>query len=161
MQKLTESVTFNVGEAEITIDKTALFRAWLMKTIGVEAPASRSPLAIPELNPGERYVGAIISADGTKREHIILLPGELGSANWKDAMEWAKSNGGDLPNRCESALLFATLKDEFKSEWHWTNEGHASSSDYAWLQDFDDGSQNGYRKSDEGRARAVRRLKIS
>ncbi|HCE10887.1 MAG TPA: hypothetical protein DEQ40_20220, partial [Oxalobacteraceae bacterium] len=115
------------------------------------------PLAVPELNPGERYVGAIISADGTKRDHIILLPGELEGANWKDAMDWAKSLGGDLPNRCESALLFATLKNEFKPEWHWTNEELASDPGYAWLQVFDDGFQINCLKSYEGRARAVRR----
>lgn len=156
-----ESVTFTLGEAEITISKDTLFRAWLMKTIGTEAPAKPLPLAVPELNPGERYIGAIISADGAKREHIILLPGELEGANWKKAMKWAKDIGGDLPNRCETALLFATMKDEFKPEWHWTNEEHASYSDYAWVQHFGDGHQNLFRKSYEGRARAVRRLKIS
>lgn len=161
MQTQTESVTFSVGEAEITIDKNALFRAWLMKAIGAEAPANPSPLTIPELNPGERYVGAIISADGTKQEHIILLPGELEGANWKKAMKWAKDIGGDLPNRCEGALLFATLKGEFKPEWHWANEEHASGSDYAWIQDFDDGHQYGCHKSYESRARAIRRVKIS
>jgi hypothetical protein len=117
-------------------------------------------VTFPELKAGERYIGAIISADGAKREHIILLPGELESANWKDATAWAKSIGGELPDRCEGALLFATIKDEFKPEWHWLREEHASYPDYAWFQGFGNGSQYDIRKSIEGRARAVRRLKF-
>ena len=117
-------------------------------------------LNLPELNTGEIYVGAIISADGTKRDHIILLPDTKEEINWQDAMEWAKSIGGDLPNRCESALLFATMKEQFKAEWHWTNEQHADYSVYAWVQGFTNGSQYYDRKSNELRARAVRRLSV-
>ena len=117
-------------------------------------------LNLPELNTGEIYVGAIISADGTKRDHIILLPDTKEEINWQDSMEWAKSIGGDLPTRCESALLFATMKDQFKPEWHWTNEQHADNSVYAWTQLFDNGAQCDTRKSIELRARAVRRLSV-
>jgi len=117
-------------------------------------------LNLPQVNAGEKYVGAIISADGTKRDHIILLPETKVDINWKDAMTWAKSIGGDLPNRCESALLFATMKDQFEKEWHWTNEQHANGSDCAWMQGFYDGYQFINRKSSEFRARAVRRLSV-
>ncbi len=113
----------------------------------------------PELNIGEIYAGAIINPDGTGN-HIILLTGDKDDGNWDDAMEWAKSLGGDLPNRVESALLFNQSKDQFKPEWYWTNEQHASSSSYAWYQDFDNGSQFNTSKRDELRARAVRRLAI-
>jgi hypothetical protein len=117
-------------------------------------------LNLPELNAGELYVGAIISADGTKRDHIILLPGLKENVNWKDAMAWAQSIGGDLPNRCESALLFATFKDQFKPEWHWLNKQHAVSSVCAWVQRFTNGNQDYHHKSNEYRARAVRRLSV-
>jgi len=75
-------------------------------------------------------------------------------------MAWAKSIGGDLPNRCESALLFATMKDQFEPKWHWTNEQHADYSNYAWMQVFIIGYQYDFHKSGEYRARAVRRLLI-
>jgi hypothetical protein len=114
-------------------------------------------LNFPILNAGEQYVGAIISANGAKREHIILLPGEVKSAKWQAAMDWAASIGGHLPNRCESALLSATMKDQFKPEWHWTCEQDAAYPDYAWMQDFVNGDQGDGRKSGEYRARAVRR----
>ena len=120
------------------------------------------PLTIkePTFNPGEQYVGAIISADGTQCHHIILLAESKEDINWQDAIEWAKSIGGDLPNRCESALLFAAKKDQFANEWHWTNEQHAGNSDCAWMQAFDHGTQLNDHKSNEHRARAIRRVLI-
>jgi hypothetical protein len=114
-------------------------------------------LNFPTLNAGEQYVGAIISTNGAKREHIILLPGEVEDMKWQAAMDWAASIGGHLPDRCESALLFATMKDQFRPEWHWTCEQYAANPDYAWMQDFNDGYQDNGPKSDEYRARAVRR----
>jgi len=120
------------------------------------------PITIP-LSPvgeGEKFVGVIISGDGSRRHSLILLPGEIDSASWKKANEWAASIGGELPDRCESALLFATMKDEFKPEWYWTREQHVSDSDYAWGQLFNDGFQGNGLKSTSYRARAVRRLSI-
>lgn len=117
-------------------------------------------LNFPTLNAGEQYIGAIISANGAKREHIILLPGEVEDMNWQAAMDWAASIGGHLPDRCESALLFATMKDQFKPEWHWTCEQNADLPDYAWMQYFGNGTQYYYHKSSEYRARAVRRILI-
>jgi hypothetical protein len=114
----------------------------------------------PLLNDGEIYVGAIISADGSKNHHIILLPGESDDVDWKDAMEWAASIGGELPDRCESSLLFATMKDEFKPEWYWLREQHANHSNSAWCQHFSSGNQGNYYKISMLRARAVRRLPI-
>jgi len=115
----------------------------------------RVPLAI-----GEKYIGTIISADGTSNHHIILLPGAVSGKTWNDAKEWAESIGGELPDRIEGALLFATMKDEFEEEWYWTREAHASDSGYAWSQSFYHGGQYGDDIYDKLRARAVRRLII-
>ena len=108
----------------------------------------------------ERYVGTIISADGSRAHHLILLPGDNDDADWQTQMDWAKSIGGELPDRVESALLFASMKDEFKADWYWTREQHAALSIYAWMQLFNFGTQYGYRKGISYRARAVRRLAI-
>ena len=117
-------------------------------------------ITFPDLKKGERHVGVIISADGTKRHHIILLPDELENATWKDGIEHAKTIGAEVPDRCEGALLFATMKDEFKPECYWLREPHASGSGFAWYQYF----ANGYQDcSDEGsqlRVRFLRRLEI-
>ncbi len=126
------------------------------------AIAINYPITInfPKLNIGEKYVGAVISADSSKRHHVILMPDEQDEINWTDAMEWAQKLGGSLPNRVEQALLFATMKDQFKAEAYWSNTQHAANSVYAWYQGFYDGYQYDYDKSAELRARAVRRLII-
>ena len=117
-------------------------------------------IPFPKLNPGEKFVGVIVSADGKYRHALILLPGESEPNNWKAQMEWAASIGGDLPDRVEGALLFATLRDEFKGAWYWTRELHAAYSDYAWMQSFGYGYQLNTRKSYDYRARAVRRAPL-
>jgi hypothetical protein len=109
-----------------------------------------------QLKPGERYVGAIIDQDGANGEHIILLPGEAESVNWEDAKEWAATIGGELPNRIESTLLFARMKDEFKADWYWTCEQYGSGS--AWMQYFGSGYQGYDDRGYSCRARAVRRF---
>ena len=127
----------------------------MKKNAFFEYQGKRVPLAI-----GEKYIGTIISADGTRSHHIILLPGAVSEKTWNDAKEWAESVGGELPDRVEGALLFATAKDEFEEDWYWTREAHASGSGYAWGQNFYGGRQDGYAINGELRARAVRRLSI-
>ncbi|MDD3884522.1 MAG: hypothetical protein PHW66_06255 [Gallionella sp.] len=111
------------------------------------------------LNPGEEYAGMLINKEGGYC-HIVLLPGERESINWKDAKAWAESIGGSLPNRREQSLLFANLKDQFKNDWYWSGEEHTSASDSAWRQYFFNGYQGYSTKNYKLRARAVRRLVI-
>ena len=127
----------------------------MKKNAFFEHQGNRIPLAI-----GEKYVGTITSADGSRNHHIILLPGAVSGKTWNAAKEWAASIGGELPDRGESALLFATMKDEFEEAWHWTREAYASDSGYAWFQIFLHGIQNDSYISLKLRARAVRRLII-
>lgn len=112
------------------------------------------------LRPGELYAGLILGKAGEPDYHLILLYGEAQGINWKDAHEWAAEAGGELPTRCEQALLYANLKDRFQSAWYWSSEVHASDSVYAWGQAFYDGGQGYSNVDDELRARAVRRLPI-
>ena len=113
----------------------------------------------PALAEGEVHVGTLISADGQRCEHLILLPGEF-EGTWKESLAWAESIGGQLPDRVEGALLFAHAKDEFESEAYWTREQHAANSDYAWYQSFNYGSQDINDTLLRLRARAVRRSPI-
>lgn len=123
--------------------------------VDIEYPMT---LNLPPLNAGEKFVGFIISADGTYRHALILLPGEAEPNTWQSQMDWAASIGGELPDRVEAALLFATLKSEFKPEWYWTQ--HAETASYAWSQFFGHGLQDRWYKGLSNRARAVRRLVI-
>lgn len=119
-------------------------------------PQQPSILSKLHLNPGERFIGGTINAQGITTA-IILLPGET-TGNWKAAMKWAKGQGGELPNRVESALLFAHAKDEFQEDSYWTGEECSSAS--AWFQHFSLGNQYSSLKGYALRARAVCRLVI-
>ena len=114
---------------------------------------------MPKLAEGETYVGCIGDALGNLH-HVILLPGDNDDATHEAQLEWAKSIGGDLPNRIEQAMLWANHSDQFKKDWYWSNEIHDTESGWAWCQTFGVGSQDGYDRYDELRARAVRRLPI-
>ena len=112
------------------------------------------------LQAGEIYIGTIQTAGEYGSYHLILLPGDQDDASWKRQMDWAASIGGELPNRVESALLFATRKSEFLEATYWCREEHASASDYAWFQGFSSGYQSYGSEASKLRARAVRRLVI-
>jgi len=117
-------------------------------------------LKLPPLAEGEIYVGCIGDAAGNLH-HVILLPGDNDDANWQDALNWAKSIGGDLPNRIEQSMLWANHRDQFQEDWYWSNETYERNPAYAWCQTFDNGRQLYDRKDyDYCRARAVRRLPI-
>ena len=146
------------ADLEAMTAKLAQFDAQFEKQTQQFAPCT---VTFPALNDGEQWLGAIISADGSKRHHVILLPGELESSNWKHSMEWAANIGGDLPDRSESALLFATMKSEFKEGAYWMNTQHAAHSDSARYQGFYYGIQDNLNKSSQLRARAVRRVVIA
>lgn len=115
---------------------------------------------LPELSEGETYVGCIGDALGSLHR-VILLPGDNSPAKHEAQIEWAKSIGGELPNRVEQAMLWANHRDQFKKDWYWSNETHHSESGWAWYQDFRLGYQDDGRKTTELRARAVRRLPIN
>jgi len=112
------------------------------------------------LKPGEEYAGIILGKNGEQDYHLILLPEEIERSGWDKAMAWVKAGIGQLPTLRELALLFANLREKFKSGWYWSSEQHAADSGSAWGQNFDYGGQGYTRKSYEGRARAVRRLPI-
>ena len=116
-------------------------------------------MKLPELKQGEIYIGTIGDAAGNLH-HVILLPGDNDSATHEAQLEWAKSIGGDLPNRIEQAMLWANHRDQFKKDLYWSNEIHHSESGWAWSQNFGYGSQNNTSRNNELRARAVRRLPI-
>jgi hypothetical protein len=120
----------------------------------------------PPMNEGETYAGLIGNANG-EAYHLILLPGDNDRASFEAQLEWAKSIGGDLPDRVEQALLFKHFKPEFQEAGYWSNtvcepdeDEDEEESSWAWYQGFNDGYQDGNRKSYGLRARAVRRLPI-
>jgi hypothetical protein len=128
-----------------------------MKRKPVKKPTAT--ITLPQLVSGEQYAGIVLSK-GKPTHHLILLAGEIDKATWTKARAWAKKQGGELPTRPEQALLFANVPEEFKPEWYWSSEQHASNPSSAWVQSFIYGYQNYYLKDSNCRARAVRRLEI-
>ncbi len=108
---------------------------------------------------GEIHICALVNEDGSTT-HSFLLPETRVDINWQDAMDWAKEQGGDLPNRVELVLLYENHQNQFEERLYWSNKQHASISSYAWFQHFGNGYQYNTNKIYELRARAVRRLII-
>lgn len=117
-----------------------------------------APITVPDLAAGEVWGG--IACVAGKLHHVIILPGDNDEAEWEKQVEWAKSIGGEPPTSIEQKVLFANAKDQFKPEWYWSGEPHASYESYAWMQIFSYGNQLCSHKGDVYRARAVRRVPI-
>ncbi|HQS59763.1 MAG TPA: hypothetical protein PLU16_15020 [Gallionellaceae bacterium] len=149
---MSATTTLSLDGAELTVETSALFRAWFERHLGKpSAPSFSAPTA----RPGERYLGSIIEPNGRVR-HTFLMPGDE-KKNWNDGWKWAQSKGGDLPDRIEQAMLFAYMPEEFQKEAYWSNTQHAAYSLHAWSQGFNNGSQDYDNKINELRVRAVRR----
>ncbi|MDD5176786.1 MAG: hypothetical protein PHQ05_10230 [Sterolibacterium sp.] len=154
-----ESITLSLAGADVTLSADLLADLWIrkiMKESAGDEPAD--PLKRPPLAEGELYLGLIVSADGTKRHHTIVLPHERDKIDYPDAMAWAAGIGGALPDRVEQALMWATMRDQFQAAWYWSCEQRAAGSYSAWCQNFGYGSQSYYGTSNKLRARAVRRV---
>lgn len=131
----------------------------LASSNAAQAEVIRLPETEITLNPGERYAGAVLDADGHVLHHLVLMAQRrAGRMEWQAAMDWANSIGGRLPDRQELALLYANCKPHLDPAWHWSCETHEDDASYAWGCYFGNGSQNGILKSCEGSAVAVRRV---
>lgn len=120
-------------------------------------------MGIPKLNDGELYAGLSRNPDTGAWHHLVLLPATTDKdLNWHEAISWAKSVGGELPTRDESALLYANARDKIDEDyWYWTGTEVASLPSRAWGQYFDgSGYQSTGLKVTHDRARAVRRVRI-
>jgi hypothetical protein len=118
---------------------------------------------------GGIYAGIVAGRDGQPDYHLIVGPelsGKDGEVDWGNANALAAevNTGGHndftLPDRHEQSIMFGNVPQLFQKRWYWSREQRAGSSVYAWAQGFGNGDQNGIRKGDELRARAVRRLPI-
>ncbi len=125
------------------------------------ASDSRPPAIGEHWEAGGGIYAGVMRGQGAPDYHLVLLDGEREGVDWNEAQRWATEDmAGFLPTRPEQALLYANLKDRFQPAWYWSGEKHASDSDCAWGQYFDDGYQSCSSVSSGGRARAVRRLPI-
>ena len=126
---------------------------------------TNTPETIPLPRIHSTYAGGIVmgvmAGENEAPDYLLL---DLGvepdkDVNWKEALDWAKSVGGELPTRREQAQLFSNRRNgQYQSRWYWSCEAHADEPTWAWYQGFYDGHQYGSHEASHGRARAVRRV---
>ena len=79
---------------------------------------------------------------------------------WADAKEWCQSVGGELPPR--DILLQCYMNEDikllFRKDWYWS--GTEFNATNAWLQDFSNGDQTNFNKTNYTYVRAVRKYPI-
>ena len=109
---------------------------------------------------GGTFAGVTTTKEGTHCA-VVLLPGKAEDMTWKDAITWAKEQGGELPTRPVAALLFANVQPALSPEWHWTADEYVGNASSAWYCNFDYGYQYLYHKSAEGAAVAVRLIPLN
>lgn len=106
---------------------------------------------------GGTFAGLTTKKNGTHHA-VILLPDQGTDLTWKKACNWAQKLEAELPSRPVAALLFANVKEQPRTNWHWTSEPDGAS--YAWLCHFYDGYQTTAFESSEGAAVAVRLIPV-
>ena len=130
------------------------------------APSSPPRIGAEWPGQGGIYAGLCAGRDGGNDYHLILGPEYDGDVDWPASIEWAKGQRVHgfadfaLPYRAEQSILFGNLRSHFQERAYWSSEQHASSSDCAWLQYFDDGGQDTWLKDGKLRAQVVRRLPL-
>ena len=117
-------------------------------------PALRAPFA------GGIFAGITTIKDGTHCA-VALLPDQGSNLDHPAATQWAEALGGTLPTRPVAAMLFANLKDQLRTGWHWTCEQDEDDASYAWFCFFDSGFQDYTREFCAGSAVAVRLIPLN
>ena len=157
-------VEIDLAGAKIAIPSNTIADLWLSKLRSGEGIAAAAPLFPPRIGSaleGGTYMGVVRGEGGESDHHLIDLGEAPERMNWEAAKKWAADKGGMLPTRREQSVMFGNRGEgQFKAEWYWSCEQCAGDSDYAWMQDFLNGSQFSNRESNYCRARAVRRLTI-
>jgi hypothetical protein len=115
---------------------------------------------------GGTFQGVITLKDGAHVAVVLLAEKPAKRLKWADAKAWAESVDGVLPTRPVAALLYATAKAQFESEWHWTSDrldadtGDKDDASCAWSCHFSYGNQYYNFTSSAGAARAVRLIHL-
>ena len=158
-------------------ERNPIAEAMLKAVFAADEPASEpddnneivvTPPRIGEYWRGQGgiYAGVARGGNGQPDYHLILdVGGSQQEFTWEAAKACAQRVIADghqdftLPNRIESALLFANLRDKFNPNyWHWTWTEHSAGR--AFGQNFYSGTQYVYTVTTEGRARFVRRVEL-
>jgi hypothetical protein len=124
----------------------------------VLAPAKQGALK-GIYGPKEHIKGAESELDGMANTQAMAA---AGSELAKKALAVKIEGHGDyyIPSRREARLLQINSRTPIAEGWYWTSTQYRDWDAHAWAQYFGDGSQDGFRKSNEFPVRLVRRVAI-
>jgi len=137
-----------------------------MVTKAAKKTVKKAVLTIEQVIPGFRAgaatgAGILLDTKGKPYRLDLLDAKALKKMNWKNATAWAKKAGGALPDRRELRMLWVHLRDKFQTDgYYWSSEPYAGNADYAWYQNFTNGTQWNHHKRYELLAVAVRRTPL-
>lgn len=136
----------------------------------IVAPKAEGEIKAMSWNSSLKSVaGATSYCDGLANTKAMA---KAGSALAKKMLKLKIGGYGDwhLPSRLQSLLAFHELaaaelfapggSESYEREWHWTSTQRAEFAGYAWMQNFNYGSQLINHKVNEWPARAVRMIKL-
>lgn len=108
---------------------------------------------------GKDETGAVSLFDGrANTAALVASKHKHPAAEWAAALEIDGHRDLYLPALRELRLCWANVPELFEAAWHWSSTQYSSNS--AWCQHFNLGSQGNDAKGCKNRARAVRRREI-
>lgn len=134
-------------------------------TIKIDITTQQIGAPVPGLD-GAVYAGIAPAEGDMPQAHLVLwinTPETL--QNHEASVELAADVHIDteshLPSRTESALLYATVRDQINQDfWYWTSTYYDEDKDAAFVQYFGDGTQYGSTLYNFIRALAVSRFAL-
>ncbi len=134
-------------------------------TIKIDITTQQIGTLVPGLD-GAIYAGIAPAEGDMPQAHLVLwINTPTTRQDYEASIALAKAvnpeTDSHLPTRTESALLYATVRDQIKKDsWYWTSTYWDEDKDAAFVQSFGHGSQNGYGLNYESRALAVSRFAL-
>lgn len=134
-------------------------------TLQIDVTKQQIGAPIPGLD-GAIYIGIAPAEGDMPQAHLVLWKDSCSSAqDFETSVAFAKAvdpaTDSHLPTSTESALLYATVRDQIKKDdWYWTSTYYNEDKDAAFVQLFSDGDQSYTNLTLEFRALAVSRLPL-
>lgn len=170
---MQKDVTLDIAGVPVTLPASAIAQMLIDKLRSQSTPASpalqRTTPMVGKVWPGEggTYCTKLFSNERNQEYHLILAGNKAADKmNWDSSIEWANNltidghNDFTLPTPAEQAVLFGVMQDQFEKEFYWSSQPYAGNPGYAWGRYFGYGDADSFRKSNEDRVAAVRRIFI-
>ena len=114
---------------------------------------------------GGIYAGVVKGGKDTPDQHVVVYGVLETSQAWHVAKQWAESVGVGhqyrLATKQEHCVIRGNLADQVRPAIYWTGNEHPTEGVYAFVTNFDSGSQNcALKRTPEACALAVRTIPV-